>query len=140
MTRVAQDKTFLSNNLNTVADFCEREYWTGIWIVQELAHGRDVVIHCGSSTMSYDSFLTFNNALDKVIISKPRHNQDLIQEMHRFQMKIFGHVNAPISQLKQHEKPLALSDLRHVLAQRKCQDPRDKIFGLHSLLDSCIQD
>lgn len=46
--------------------FTERPYWTRLWIVQELCLAREVIIHCGHSSASWEQLLRYGSASRRV--------------------------------------------------------------------------
>lgn len=42
--------------ISSLARICERELWRRLWIVQEIAFARDIVLRCGSHAVSYHGF------------------------------------------------------------------------------------
>lgn len=43
----------------------KREYWTRIWIIQEIASGRKVTVHCGSTTITWSEISTTSYFLER---------------------------------------------------------------------------
>ena len=128
-------------------DIFTRPYWYRLWIVQEICFAPQVEFwlggQCVSQSSLYDIFWRFcwaGHRICEVVNSgsdeETRKTQELIDKFHVDHLR--GHYY-----LLGKDKPVA-SNLQKVLSDhsfRECTDPRDKVFGLQSLvwLDSQIQ-
>ncbi|KEY71266.1 hypothetical protein S7711_02372 [Stachybotrys chartarum IBT 7711] len=66
VVRSYTDSGFLRRMSLAFKAFCEREYWTRLWIIQEFAVARELDILCGAFSISYGDlreFLLFFNQL-----------------------------------------------------------------------------
>lgn len=56
-----------------VLALCERQYWTRIWIVQELWLARDVLIYCGLKTIPWRALQSFFDEATRIFPTWGRH-------------------------------------------------------------------
>ncbi|KAI9773690.1 MAG: hypothetical protein M1840_006964 [Geoglossum simile] len=110
-----------------------RDYWTRIWIIQEIAHARSIKIYCGSKSMGWETLaytvyrdelrqgygVVFNRLLDASGVRKLIGINWAIRQP----MRVWGHEIGSTSFLQ------LLVDFRH----HKCTDPRDKVYALLGL-------
>lgn len=101
-----------------VLEIAEREYWSRMWIVQELVLARRIRVHVSDKNFNFDEL-----AWEVREMQKSDDDGDFRQ--------LLAHVNARDSDFKQ-----PLHELLLRFKNCKCSDPRDKVFALLSLLDS----
>jgi len=99
-------------------------YWTRIWILQELALAKEVVLMCGRHTFKPSDIRSILNACDLTAFSDLRAS---------IGHKYFNDVNALRTNQLQGQ---ALPDLILNFYNSGCQDKRDKIFALLSLCNA----
>jgi hypothetical protein len=110
----------LPQETEAVFALCNRPYWTRVWMVQEIVLARDITVHCGSRTVSWNNFwrafyaapystiLTEAAATDVVFLKPPYPSE---------------------------ARQWSLSDLLLKLHKQHSTDVRDKIYALHGLAD-----
>jgi hypothetical protein len=59
VVRSYTDVGFLQKMSTAFRAFCEREYWTRLWIIQEFAVARELDIMCGNSSVDYADLREF---------------------------------------------------------------------------------
>jgi len=115
-TLLVPDKTHLEK-------FCtwsyEHTYWNRVWIVQEIAQARSIVVYIGKYHMSWTAYL---NALKKNWSFK-RHGG----KIRKLDEKRRGR-HGPANRLEQ-----LLADFQHA----QCRETRDKIYGFLGLAHDC---
>lgn len=119
-----------------VADLLEREYWKRIWIVQEVAVARNVIIYFGQQTIEwqaisklYDGLLSLSDDLTPKPYL-PKHISKLLitvpAMLHKLRASLFGNKS-----FESHGWPLQA--LLRAFHRSLSSDPRDKIYGLFGL-------
>lgn len=156
----------MAGEWDNMQNLCSMEYWGRLWIIQEVALAPCITICCGPDSVSWkaiehiygqvvrrkplgrrqvlskDSSLGIwatckpqpflNSALGKLIkyqIKKGR--LQLHDRFHRFE-------SASLTTRRPRYVGY-LVDLLFMFDRAACKDPRDVVFGLHSLCDSCCQ-
>lgn len=112
-----------------------RPWWTRAWTVQELISAREVSVHCGSSSMAWPLMemtvqLMLRNVDIEHLFPKRAQNKlhDAIEDAHAFAYERYHRVLGGYG-------PESFPQLMQVTRDRKCQDPRDKVFSILSLLE-----
>jgi hypothetical protein len=136
LEKVVQDDGILWNGVHKVARLCLRDYWSRVWIVQELAHGQSILIMCGSATAKYTSLIAFAEVLEDISYSIPHY---VSRAFYRSLMGSFVSKDARHLLQKQQGNYLEVSEVIDVLARRLCKDQRDMVYGVHSLLSPDMQ-
>lgn len=118
-----------------LSNFFSRDYWTRIWVVQEIANAQSVELHCGRNSISWDSLTS--------MIENPKVRRSSASLKARFFDVIEPGVNGLIEQRKytRHGSRHALLEettntfLNLLIRFRPYQssDPRDKIYALLGL-------
>ncbi|CVL05446.1 uncharacterized protein FMAN_10734 [Fusarium mangiferae] len=121
------------------------DYWIRLWIIQEIAFGREVTIHLGPMYITWQSVSNFAH---KVLpeCSKDEYGWGITAwlGLHKFydispsdevlrglrQIKLITQLRSNISKGKLEDLLALLSLLFHT----KARDPRDKVYGLLSLV------
>jgi hypothetical protein len=111
-----------------------------LWIIQEVLLASDVEIYCGRIKFRRSDFLSM---LETYFKAEPRLGPSNMPRC-RSELK-----DCPASTVVGHRKVMVLADidspalplcpLIHQFGHAKCEDVRDRIFGLHSLALSCCQ-
>jgi hypothetical protein len=102
-----------------VEEFCARDYWKRVWVVQEFLLARDIIIMCGNQELDRMSF----EYMKKVSFAKAFELVEMKLKPGRFD----DHTGFPCGNH-------TLSDLLTLCFQRDCTDFRDRIYGLQGLL------
>jgi hypothetical protein len=134
--KMVQDEDILSKKVFKVARLFLRGYWSRVWVIQELAYARDVLVMCGSSTAKYTSLIAFASALRDMSSSFGHFDS---RAFYRSLMANFLYRDARRIKQKGPGKRLDASELMDILSQRLCKDRRDMIYGVHSLLNPELQ-
>lgn len=133
----AQAKRKALDSLQTVFD---RPYWKRLWVIQEIALAKELVILCGSRIISWDQFI---DAFDQDL--SPYHTIGALSGLRRafFRAK---HPKSAFDSLSTQGKSVFPQDAQIIpesslIAQMSrfgsqiCEDDRDRIFGLLSFVD-----
>lgn len=139
-------------DLGTVVSLFEREYWSRLWVVQEIFYAREVTVYCGSTGLPWGIYkqaaLAFNHHSAKVSYLFPsfasaRERDRVTQSNFSFSQVLIYHgptsllldINA-ISKLGD----ASLLEVMRACRRKLCSDPRDKVFGILGVLPKAIQD
>ncbi|TGO33079.1 hypothetical protein BHYA_0268g00060 [Botrytis hyacinthi] len=110
-------------------------FWTRLWIIQEVALAKNPIVHCGSHSISFDD-LIFGI---RYASSCGTHYSVASGEDHwlnEYSYGIKGLVHSRVSVAT--NKSLLLSDVLEIIGPHiLVTDPRDRIYGLLGLADSC---
>jgi hypothetical protein len=103
---------------------CHHSYWTRLWIIQEVTLSRELRVCIGRSSGKWETFL-----------------ENLSQYVERYED--LRHQISVIKNLDQKRKSRyseksCLEKLLEDFRYAKCQEPRDKIYGLLGLANDCI--
>jgi hypothetical protein len=113
--------------------FCRREYWTRLWVIQEIMLAAKLFIYCGDNHMSYEKLAeVFRLSFDKVIVDK----DSSIKNSSASRLLLAKH-GGP----HQVSRPRYISIVDLVLLHRgaQCLQTHDKVFGLLSLAKECCR-
>lgn len=162
------------NVAQAVGSLLGREYWSRLWIIQELVLGKDALVVCGQKVVPWSGFVSFFKAVDEVDTAKLRWESNgglpgkarvdafrrLVLGSPAYTLSSFraeywdrkrpppqtpkigtstlseavGRLNMAIQKknaLPRHE----LDVLVDRFGEFGCYDPRDKIYGLLSLVE-----
>ena len=125
----------------SLVKLCYRTYWTRLWIIQEVVLATDILVQYGSYDFEWDTLAGILNQLD-IFLDHPTFLQekklyDLGQKIHK---SIPGRLNRQrIAGHSTDSEAQSLLDLLWTYKEARCIDPRDKVFGLHSLAGDCCK-
>jgi hypothetical protein len=131
--------------INAISPLCSREHWTRLWIVQELVLAERINILCGSWTCDWNRFAFFlNNACNNdlrrpLIVQHPSWKRVLrFSTVARSQAMRIVHMRS--SRKFPDLLPRLLVNLCKEFRYSKCEDRRDKVFGLRAFALDCCKD
>jgi len=114
-----------------------REYWTRVWMSQEIAYASDALVLCGSSSISYSSVVRFTRVFGELMIS---YKYTLEQrEWAAFALGRSGPNGLPEAGSALTGNFLAIEKWMRMLPKQKCSDPRDFVFGLHGCFPPAVR-
>jgi hypothetical protein len=119
--------------LEQILVFCRREYWTRLWVIQEIMLAAKLFIYCGDNHMSYEKIATVLQFVsNKVILDK----DSSIKNSSASRLLLAKH-GGP----HQASRPRYISIVDLVLLHRgaQCLQTHDKVFGLLSLAKECCR-
>ncbi|UPX21360.1 uncharacterized protein EKO05_0011546 [Ascochyta rabiei] len=109
----------------------ENAYWRRLWIVQELLLPRRVRVLCGSTWLAFSKLVIATNRFgSRVTSSKSHHSIFSKFNLCARQPNLFNGSVRGYS--------MSLGDCLRCFARQECFDPRDKVYGLLSLV--CKED
>jgi hypothetical protein len=128
-------------DVSAIAKFLERDYWSRVWVLQEIALAEKVTWVCGSKTVETEDMESF---LDKHYYAE---NLDRLTKALGFCGRA-SELGYFIKLFEQGPRSLRVGRLidanqesRKTLIARvtKCTDVRDRVFGLYSLFEPNVQ-
>ena len=135
----AQNRTWASiskekqGELETIQDVVQRSYWTRLWIKQEVILAKDVWFFCGDRVTNWKD-MQFGISLASGSSRKPLRQRNSVE---RNQASETGrqNVNSLLQSRSNTWTKASLSQLVAKFRNAGCQDGRDRIYGLLSLVD-----
>jgi hypothetical protein len=124
----------------------EREYWSRLWVVQEIFNARSVVVYCGSTNVPWavykrasDIFGQHRAEIDRCLLPSPRSSS---------RPTISANSQFSHSQVLVYQGPRSLSDVRSQIGlgegailkvlrafrRKLASDPKDKLYGILGVL------
>lgn len=113
-------------DLEVVRRLLEREYWSRVWIVQEVVLAAQVIICCGSKSIPWNALICNSREFCYLPIA--------------FQVDVFARSIPARLNDQRISRQLSSCNLLEILQQcQACRfhDPRDKIFGFLGISDDC---
>jgi hypothetical protein len=144
ISEISSSRTGL-RDLQALVSLFEREYWNRLWVVQEVFNARDIVVHCGHSSLPWEhykhashAFRRYKRDLDQLLLGAATTGR-----LSRVTPSQFTH-----SQVLTLKGPGSLPDITPLAelgedslfaivcaCRRKfTADARDKVFGILGLL------
>jgi hypothetical protein len=120
---------------------CYKNYWTRLWIIQEVVLATDILVQCGSYSFEWNILAGILDQLD-IFLDHPK----FLQEKGLYEVGQMIHKSIPgrlhrqrIARQSEDSKAQSLLNLLWTYKDAACVDPRDKVFGLHSLSEDCCK-
>lgn len=142
-------------NLRSVVSLFDRDYWSRLWVVQEILHARNVVVLCGSSRLSWDAYTQCStifqskDSADRLesLLNERHSSTRYITSQHRLSPSqvLIHHGPASILHLQQARKvygidsPLYTLFLMRLSRNKLATDPKDRVYGVLGLLPARIR-
>ena len=125
----------------TITTFCNREYWTRMWIVQEIIQAKRLLLLCGSQTLSFSDLYDF--VIDLNDYKKVPYGPDgeiwlqpLIKGINSSGLRAVVSVRETLEKKSKTRERFTLhSAITHTYKQQ-CADDRDRVYALLSLVPS----
>lgn len=118
--------------------FITRPYWQRVWVVQEIALARALIIQCGPDQVEWDSFMSqfrWNDSWGytsyglECLVSDRDHTHSAPSDDPYWYMEFLDLARRP------HEGFNMIQQFVRLTADRKCFDRRDRIYALLSMED-----
>lgn len=134
-TQQRQDQRLLFNYLMKI---CLNEYWSRLWIIQEIGKARKLIISFGSEFIDWQRFV------DTIILPWPQ-TMEIMQDTEgsggtRLPGTPFSHTvpwRLYYQLLNKYDGGHKLQNLLISHRQALCKEPRDKVYGLIGLATDC---
>ncbi|KAH7398122.1 heterokaryon incompatibility protein-domain-containing protein [Cadophora sp. MPI-SDFR-AT-0126] len=145
-------RLFQAGSWTALERFLERPYWTRLWVIQEIAlsHG-ELALQCGNQVLAWKTFVDalFLLTSDFELLAS-RHVQDVylstgvsLSDANRSSIMISKVTKAlRLAVLHDEDAPtntgFFLANLLSMIREAEQKDPRDKVYGVLSLLNDSI--
>lgn len=122
--------------VSAMRSLSERTYFKRLWIVQEVYMATATIMWCGNASVGFSSFCQFANKLRAYLVYKEdaakglRHPQKFMPIFRHWSMH-FEYLVAGVGDLE-----MDILSLMYQHSDFHCQDPRDHMYGLLSLMNS----
>jgi hypothetical protein len=132
---------FLGGELEAIDSLCSREYWTRLWIVQEVLLGKNILLCCGDLQLGWRSFefVVINaKAIYKTTISIQEANY--VERINRSTSKrICWSWENRNTDRSYYEVPEDLGALCANYGRSKIEERKDRVFGLYGIVGDCCK-
>jgi hypothetical protein len=130
---------------NDIFDLFKCNFFTRLWIIQEVALAQDALVYCGNSAISWEwvglASAIIRNNFYRIhrLIQSPGFIDSRARRPGTLETVPIGVLNAYFiyrisqSQLVQSPLPFSFHDLLALTRQFRCKDPRDRVFGILGL-------
>ncbi|KAI1749651.1 heterokaryon incompatibility protein-domain-containing protein [Xylaria castorea] len=132
-------------HFTAVVNLFERDFWSRLWIVQEIINAQNVFVYCGDSEVPWEVFQNVS-ALFK------RHEADIKRHFpqgttkgsrlglsHAHTLCSQGPASLDILKPPADEGPEALLYVLRICRTKLAAEPRDKVFGILGILPQSVQ-
>lgn len=110
-----------------VQAFLERDWFSRVWILQEIVLAKSILIQCGDHTLSWGTL----DLLGSLLIKRPKNDITPIRDLGEFMLQMVrARVTHHFGAIEQKRSFLSLTALLREMRARKATDPRDKVYGL----------
>lgn len=125
------DRTWLA-----LLKFCQRSYWTRLWIIQEVVLATEVIIQVGEMEMGWAILTQLLSELNSHTTEKTN--------VFEIGQSIRNSIPAKLNQqrllrMDKEQEGSPVLDLIFLNENAMCSDNRDKIWGMHSLVKPCCR-
>lgn len=118
------------NTGQAIANLCGRQYWTRLWVLQELMLAKDIWLMCGDIYIRWDLFRDFLLTLQHTVQSSRKYLPHYQYTYSSPAMRMVSQVTTPPDD----RTMLSMLLTTEVL---KCEQEHDKIFALLGLVNNC---
>ncbi|KAI0818184.1 heterokaryon incompatibility protein-domain-containing protein [Xylaria sp. FL0064] len=131
-------------HFTAVVNLFERDFWSRLWIVQEILNAKSVYFYCGDSEVTW-------TVLQSVSAIFKRHEADIKYHFPRgmkgsrqglsYAHTLISQGPASLSILKPQpeEGPKSLLEVLRICRTKLAAEPRDKVFGVLGILPESVQ-
>ncbi len=115
-------------------NICGREYWTRLWVIQEVLLAQELILFCGDRTLIWDAFkyACAGPASVKGFLGL-RSSDAVFGPIHSAKMAMSRSQFRELSHQRALQRPRYLHQLLEAYGTAKCTDVRDRIYGLLGL-------
>lgn len=129
----------IGQDFETMRPFWTRDYWNRLWIIQELVLARDILLQCGDSHVEWSKMASFFEHIEEYARRGPCSTTKAMATEIRKTMPARYYRQWRDRRQGQLEDS-NLHDLCLRYSEAKCEDPRDKIYGLLSFAAKCCKE
>ena len=121
--------------LKAIKSLCFRDYWSRLWIIQEVILAPEIWIQCGFQASFWSGWKIEIRYTEDDRSADKRYLADEISGSLPGQF-----FNDRIERATKGRASSPLLELCSKYGDAKCEDIRDKVFGLHTLANTCCRD
>jgi hypothetical protein len=110
------------------------EYWSRVWVLQEIAYAGDILLILGQKSASYQSLLAFT----RFILDKPYKNNNHFEAS--IEIRLSGPNALPEPGSARMMRYVTAQEWQKLVTVKKCHDPRDLVFGFYGCFVSELRD
>jgi hypothetical protein len=143
---VEQPNHFAKGSWLALKHLSEREYWTRLWIVQELALGASgVILRCGAQSMEWETMGAGLKTVDTlwnvkdICIMSDRKALDRSDDRRWGSAQGLHHISKELRRTSEMQRddqaPPPLTWLLQVANFSKCFEDKDKVYGMLGIMD-----
>jgi hypothetical protein len=113
---------------------CARDYWTRLWIIQEVLLAQELILFCGDRSLTWDAFKFACAGPASVKGFAGLHAIDsAFGPVHAAKMAMSRSQFRELSHQRALQRPRYLNQLLEAYGNANCTDARDRIYGLLGL-------
>jgi hypothetical protein len=115
---------------------CRQEYWSRLWIIQELLLGKEVQVYCGHTSVKWITFEVVFSGLADIRQGSPQSlDGTILRDMEQSRPVQLN--SQRLDRVDRMHTSWPILDLLFMNSRANCYDIRDRIFGLLSLAPPC---
>lgn len=133
------------NTWQGIARLWQRNYWSRIWIIQEVVFGttrrRQCIIHCGTDSIAWETLVALDRAMaliDNRCDDNEHSEVDIVQFSRGARLDLSWFIVTHGSRSREKELPLSYLLIRQ--GRYRATDPRDKVYALLSMVPESLAD
>ena len=113
---------------------CARDYWTRLWIIQEVLLAKELILFCGDRSLTWEAF-KYACAGPANVKGFPglRSADSVFGPVHSAKMAMSRSQFRELSHQRALQRPRYLNQLLEAYGTANCTDVRDRIYGLLGL-------
>ena len=113
---------------------CERDYWTRLWVIQEILLAKELILLCGNRTLSWDAFKYASAGPASVKgFAGLKRSDSVFGPVHNAKMAMSKSQFRELSHQRALQRPRYLRQLIEAYGNAQCTDIKDRIYGLLGL-------
>lgn len=131
-------------DFEALVNLFERDYWSRVWVVQEILNGKSVNVCCGKESITWQSLLDLVKLLEqhegslKLSFRPDRKNS---QNRQSYAHVLISGGPSSVENLKQYrgQGARSLLDVLRICRTKHASQPRDKVYGILGMLHESVQ-
>ncbi len=110
-----------------VQTFLEKDWFSRVWILQEVVPAKSILIQCGDHTLSWAAL----DLVGSLLVHRPKNDVAPIRDLGEFMLQmVHARVTHRVVAIEHKQFVLSLTALLRDMRARNATDPRDKVYGL----------
>lgn len=136
--RLKHPRSILIRLCKALANFLSRQYFHRVWVYQELFLGKDISVYCGNEILPISWIWVTSSIVDSWLWPRTEYFLFLNSGHTGMWSTLCSKIQdaMPLLLAGAREQPLMrLSSTISAVAELSCQDPRDRIYGILSIVE-----